>query len=321
MSLNIIFAGTPEFALPCLDALINSPYNLQAVFTQPDRPAGRGRKVQFSAVKTRALEFNVPVHQPANFKDVEAIAELANYKPDLLIVIAYGLILPRTVLNIPRFGCINVHASLLPRWRGASPIQHAILYGDKETGVTIMQMDVGMDTGDILRAVTYTLDNQETAATLHDKLAQLAVASLLATIEECIAGTLTPVAQNAALATCAPKINKTDALINWAQPADFIVRQIRAFNPWPIAYMQADNMVYRIYQARQLPERSLAQPGTILSIAAEGVRVVTGAQEVILLEKIQQPGGKVMLVAEWLRAGTRALTTGMVLLDVPYNES
>ncbi|MBI2784774.1 MAG: methionyl-tRNA formyltransferase, partial [Legionella longbeachae] len=177
--LNIIFAGTPEFGLHCLDALLQSDHHLQAIYTQPDRPAGRGRKLQASAVKEWALKQSIPIYQPLNFKNPEVIAELAALKPDVMIVIAYGLILPKTVLEIPKLGCINVHASLLPRWRGASPIQSAILHGDTESGVTIMQMDVGMDTGAMLHKVSCPISATETASSLHNKLSQIAAQPLL----------------------------------------------------------------------------------------------------------------------------------------------
>ncbi|AHE66168.1 methionyl-tRNA formyltransferase [Legionella oakridgensis] len=311
-SLKIVFAGTPEFALPCLDALAASEHQLEAVYTQPDRPAGRGRQMQASAVKQWAETQHVPVYQPLNFKTPQAIDELAMLAPDILVVIAYGLILPQAVLNIPPLGCINVHASLLPRWRGASPIQHALLHGDTQTGVTIMQMDVGMDTGDMLAKATYTIQPEETAGSLHDHLAKLAVAPLMKSLENIALGKSIPQSQDHAAATYAPKINKEDANIHWQRSAIEIERQIRAFNPWPIAYTQAEDITLRIHQARALHESCEETPGTILSLDKKGIKVATGKQ-VLLVERIQFPGGKAMTIADWLNAPRAQLHKQLVL--------
>ncbi len=311
MSLKIVFAGTPAFGLPCLDALAQSTHEIQAIYTQPDRPAGRGRKLQASAVKEWALTRNIPVYQPLNFKSPEAIAELAALKPDLLIVIAYGLILPKVVLEIPRLGCVNVHASLLPYWRGASPIQHAILHGDSESGVTIMKMDVGMDTGDMLRKVSCPITNTDTATTLHDKLAAISAQPLLQTVEELASNTAKPEVQDGSLATYAGKINKEDALINWQRSAKEIDCQIRAFNPWPIAYTLLDKEVLRIHQA-QVVDMDLNQtPGTVLHLDKKGMLVAT-AHQGLLVEKIQLPGGKVITVADCLNSSKSPLQVGLV---------
>jgi methionyl-tRNA formyltransferase len=309
--LNIIFAGTPEFGLPCLEALAQSPHRLQAIYTQPDRPAGRGRKLQASAVKEWALAHHLPVYQPLNFKSPEAIAELAALKPDLLIVIAYGLILPKAVLDIPTLGCVNVHASLLPRWRGASPIQHAILHGDKESGVTIMQMDVGMDTGAMLRKVSCVISNQDTAQTLHDKLAQISAQPLLETIEELALHRANPEEQNNELATYAGKINKEDALIDWHQSAAEIDQKIRAFNPWPIAYTLLNAEVLRVHQAQIATVEPKQKPGTVVQIDKKGMLVATGKQS-LLIEKIQFPGGKVITIADALNSSKSPLHEGLV---------
>lgn len=310
--LSIVFAGTPEFGIPCLEALIQSSHQIKAIYTQPDRPAGRGRKLQASAVKDWALQHKFPVYQPLNFKSPEAINELAALKPDVMIVIAYGLILPKVVLDIPRLGCINVHASLLPRWRGASPIQHAVLYGDDQSGVTIMQMDVGMDTGDMLTKAECSIGNTDTAGTLHDKLSQLSAKPLLATLEGLSNNTVRPESQNNDLATYAGKINKEDALIDWSNSALQIDRQIRAFNPWPIAYTVLGEEVLRIHQARVTEIQSEQVPGTIMSINKNGMLVVTGNQA-LLVEKIQFPGAKAITVADWLNSGKTQLRTGLVL--------
>lgn len=309
--LKIVFAGTPEFGLPCLDALHQSPHQLVAVYTQPDRPAGRGRHLQPSAVKTWAMTHHVPVYQPLHFKQQETIDALAALSPDLLIVIAYGLILPKAVLTIPRLGCINVHASLLPRWRGASPIQQAILHGDKQTGVTIMQMDVGMDTGDMLMKVSCDIGTLS-AGQLHDRLATLSVKPLLTTVDTLAQGTAKGDKQVNEQATYAAKISKEAALIAWQQPAVSIEQQIRAYNPWPIAYTLAQQSTLRIYQAKVIATSTTQTPGTILSLDKQGILVATG-DGALLIERLQFPGKKPMLVADWLNANREQLSVGMVL--------
>jgi methionyl-tRNA formyltransferase len=309
--MKIVFAGTPAFGLPCLEALATSPHQLQAIYTQPDRPAGRGRKLQASPVKEWAQNHQLPIYQPLNFKEDAAVNELAALAPDVLVVIAYGLILPRRVLELPRLGCINVHASLLPRWRGASPIQQAILHGDKESGVTIMQMDVGLDTGAMLMRASCDINNS-TAGDLHDRLSQLAVMPLLATLEKLASGHASPEEQDNNLATYAPKITKEDAAINWHNPATAIDRQIRAFNPWPITYTQADDVTVRIYEATIIDQKHSATPGTVLSIDKNGMLVAAGEQA-LLVTRLQFPGGKAMTVADWLHAERHQLYVNQVL--------
>ncbi|KTD02943.1 methionyl-tRNA formyltransferase [Legionella feeleii] len=301
-SLNIVFAGTPEFAIPSLDALAKSSHRLLAVYTQPDRPAGRGRKLQPSAVKSWALSHEIPVYQPLNFKSEQAVTELAQLKPDILVVIAYGLILPKVVLALPRLGCINSHASLLPRWRGASPIQQAVLHGDDESGVTIMQMDAGMDTGAKLAEISCPIFPEDTAGSLHDRLAQLAVEPLLSTLDALACGQAKPIPQDNSQATYAGKIKKEDAAINWQRPATEIVNQVRAFNPWPIAYTQAGEELLRIHQAHVVANTSSAEPGTILSIDKKGI-LVAAAHHAVMIEYLQFPGSRVMPVSAWLNSG------------------
>lgn len=310
--LRIVFAGTPAFTLPCLDALARSKHTIAAVYTQPDRPAGRGRALQASAVKAWAKANEYPVYQPLNFKDSQTVAELAALKPDVLVVIAYGLILPRAVLDIPRLGCINVHASLLPHWRGASPIQHAILHGDKQTGVTIMQMDVGMDTGDMLTQVTCPIHSTDTTTELHDRLAALAAEPLLATLDSLSNGTAQPIKQDDSCATYAPKINKDAGIINWHKPAIEIDQQIRAFNPWPTAYTHVNNDVLRIHQAKVVNHETHHTPGTILALDKKGMLIATGEQA-LLVERIQFPGAKAMSVSDWLNAKRSQLHINLVL--------
>lgn len=310
--LRIVFAGTPEFGLPCLDVLFASEHHIQAIYTQPDRPAGRGRKMQASAVKQWALAHDIAVYQPVNFKTPQAIAELAALKPDVLVVIAYGLILPRAVLDIPPLGCINVHASLLPRWRGASPIQSAILHGDSETGVTIMQMDVGMDTGDMLEKAYCTISATDTAGSLHDRLAQQSAQPLLSVLAQLSTNKVQPQRQDNEAVTYASKINKEDAQIQWQKSAAVIDQMIRAFNPWPIAYTFLDDEVLRVHQAQVVMQEAAAAPGTILSIDKKGLLVATG-ELCLLVEKIQFPGAKTISIADYLNSGKTQLYPGLVL--------
>ncbi|KTD22173.1 methionyl-tRNA formyltransferase [Legionella lansingensis] len=310
--MNIVFAGTPEFGLPCLRALAASSHQLLAVYTQPDRPAGRGRKLQPSAVKMWAVSKKLSVYQPVNFKNEDTVNELKALQPDVMVVIAYGLILPPPVLSIPKFGCVNVHASLLPRWRGASPIQHAILHGDTETGVTIMQMDVGMDTGAKLAEASCPIFADDTAGSLHNRLAELAVAPLLATLDALATNRVQPVPQDESQVTYAGKINKEDAAIHWSKSASEIHNQIRAFNPWPIAYTEVEGEVMRIHRAHVVETTSSGKPGTILSLDKKGMLVATG-QYALMIEHIQFPGGKIMTVADWLNANRSRLQIGCVL--------
>lgn len=309
---NIVFAGTPHFALPCLEALYQSPHQLKAIYTQPDRPAGRGRKLQPSAVKAWAEPHNLPIMQPVNFKQPEAINQLAEFAPDIMVVIAYGLILPQAVLDIPHYGCINVHASLLPAWRGASPIQHAILHGDQESGVTIMQMNAGMDTGGMYTQVKCSIAHNDTAGDLHDRLANLSAQPLLATIDAIINQHATPIPQLDELATYAPKIAKQDAAIDWNQPAIKIDCQIRAFNPWPIAFTTANETIMRIQHAHVVDTHHATQPGEILKITKEGI-IVAARKQAIAIKSLQFPGGKALTVADYLNANRQQLTVGMVL--------
>ena len=309
--LSLVFAGTPEFGLPCLEALA-SQHNIKAIYTQPDRPAGRGRHLQASAVKEWAEKQQLPICQPLNFKDPAAVEQLAALAPDVMVVIAYGLILPQAVLNIPRLGCINVHASLLPRWRGASPIQHALLHGDQESGITIMQMEAGLDTGPMLVSKSLSIGKTETAAQLHDRLSILSVSPLLNTLEQLATGTTQPIVQDNVQATYAHKINKDDAGINWRQSAQEIDQQIRAYNPWPIAYTKTQDALLRVYQAQVVAETTTHAPGTILSLDKQGLLVATG-EHCLLIERFQFPGAKAMAVADWLHAKRDQLHVNLVL--------
>ena len=310
--MRIVFAGTPEFGLPCLESLYNSQHQIIAIYTQPDRPAGRGQKIQESAVKIWAQEHQIPIYQPLNFKPPEVIADLEALAPDLMVVIAYGLILPKNVLAIPRLGCINVHASILPRWRGAAPIQHAILAGDAETGITIMQMDVGMDTGAAFTIRTCAIAAEDTTLQLHHNLSVLASEPLLSTLDKLIAGTSKSIPQQHEQATYAPKIHKQDAAINWHQSAINIDRKIRAYYPWTIAFTQSPTMTVRIHKATLMTQHCTQIPGTIIAMNSQGMLVATG-KDAILVETIQCPGGRPITIADYMNTQRQDLHVGTVL--------
>ena len=310
--LNIIFAGTPDFAAKHLSVLLGSEFNVVAVYTQPDRPAGRGKKLTASAVKEVALAHNIPVYQPENFKETTTIDQLAALNADLMIVVAYGLILPKAVLQTPRLGCLNVHGSLLPRWRGAAPIQRAIWAGDKETGVTIMQMNEGLDTGDMLCKVICPIAADETSASLYEKLAEQAPLALVDTIRQLAAGQLTPEVQDEALANYAKKLSKAEALIDWSNDGAFIERCIRAFNPWPRSYFMLSGKAVKVHKASLLDINSDQEIGTIIGADKKGIQVVTGAG-VLNLEVIQLAGKKAMPVQDILNARRELFAPGVNL--------
>ena len=292
--MNLVFAGTPEFAVPALRALLDAGHTILAVYTQPDRPAGRGRKLGMSAVKEFALERGLRVHQPPTLKSEGEAATLRALHPDALIVIAYGLILPKSILTIPRHGCINVHASLLPRWRGAAPIQRAIEAGDARTGVTIMQMDEGLDTGAMLATAETPIGANDNAATLHDRLAGLGGRLLVDTLARLERGTLSPQSQEPVLATYAAKLKKEEARLDWNAAATLLARRIRAFNPWPVAHTTLDGQTLRLWHADAEGEAPADQPpGTVLAADADGV-VVQCAPGALRITRLQLEGGKVL---------------------------
>ena len=310
-NLKIIFAGTPEFAAEVLRGLLDSSHEICAVYTQPDRPAGRGRKLKASAVKELALHHGLEPHQPLTLKDPREQQILQDYHADLMVVVAYGLLLPPAVLEAPRLGCVNVHASLLPRWRGAAPIQRAIQSGDPQTGVTIMQMDEGLDTGAMLHKRHTPITPDDTAQTVHDRLAVLGRDALLETLEKMADGTVHAEVQNNAQATYAHKIDKAEALIQWQQSALQIHNQIRAFNPWPVAYTHADGQILRVWRAQPVAGAdgdnvdATATAGQVLHESKHGIDVATN-QEVLRLLTVQLPGGKPLPVSDFLNAHSLA---------------
>jgi methionyl-tRNA formyltransferase len=300
MALNIIFAGTPAFALPSLQALYDSNHTVTAVYTQPDRPAGRGKKLNCSPIKAFALSCGLPLFQPRNFKSEESVSELQSLKADLMVVAAYGLLLPSQVLQAPQHGCINVHASLLPRWRGASPIQYAILKGDQQTGISLMQMNKGLDTGAVLSAHAIKILKTDTLKSVHNKLALLGADALLELLPMVANNHIDPIVQNESLATYAPKIKKEDARINWTQSAIDIDRQIRAFNPYPGAYTMWNGQALRIFEVAIIPETFIQTPGTVIVHQNHPI-VITGNQALKLLQ-IQLPGKKQITGSDFVNA-------------------
>ncbi|MGV2814306.1 methionyl-tRNA formyltransferase [Enterobacter cancerogenus] len=300
-TLRIIFAGTPDFAARHLDALLSSGHNVVGVFTQPDRPAGRGKKLMPGPVKALAEEHGLPVFQPASLRPEENQQLVADLNADVMVVVAYGLILPKAVLDMPRIGCINVHGSLLPRWRGAAPIQRSLWAGDAETGVTIMKMDVGLDTGDMLYKLSCPITPEDTSATLYDKLAELGPQGLIKTLEQLAEGTAKPVVQDEALVTYAEKLSKDEALLDWALPAAQLERCIRAFNPWPMSWMVIDDQPVKVWKASVIESHVQAAPGTIVEANKQGIQVAT-AEGILNLESLQPAGKKAMSVQDLLNS-------------------
>lgn len=297
--MKIVFAGTPEFAVPCFHAA-REKAEVLAVFTQPDRPAGRGRGVQMSPVKQAALAANVPVHQPETLRSPEAQALLRELAPDLMVVVAYGLILPQAVLDLPRHGCWNLHASLLPRWRGAAPIQRAIEAGDAQSGICLMQMEKGLDTGPVLLRASTPIAPDDTGGRLHDRLAALAAEVLTEGLQRLAQGCLPPPeAQPAEGIVYARKLEKAEARLDWNQPASVLARKVRAFDPWPVAEAELAGERVRIHAAVALP--GSGQPGTLLNAGREGIDVACG-EGVLRLLRLQRDGGRALAAADYLNA-------------------
>lgn len=298
--LRLIFAGTPEFAVPSLDAVLGSGHELLAVYTQPDRPAGRGRRLAASPVKQRALTAGVEVRQPESLRGDNVRSALAALQPDLMIVIAYGLIVPRKVLAIPAHGCWNVHASLLPRWRGAAPIQRAILAGDRETGVCLMQMEAGLDTGPVLLRATTSIAADDTAARLHDRLAELGADLLSDGLARLAEGRLPePERQPGIGITYAHKLDKAEARLDWSAAASDLERKVRAFDPWPGAEAELGGEIVRIWRAQARPARSGCRPGQVLAAGRNGLDIAC-AEGVLRVLELQRPGGRRIAVGDYL---------------------
>jgi methionyl-tRNA formyltransferase len=299
--LAVVFAGTPDFAVPAFEAIAASRHRIIAAYTQPDRPSGRGLKLESSPVKRAALARGIPVEQPATLKDPAAVERLASWRPDVMVVVAYGLLLPQAVLDVPRLGCVNIHASLLPRWRGAAPIQRALLAGDRETGVTIMRMEAGLDTGPMLLRQALSIAPAETGGSLHDRLARLGGGLIVEALDRLEAGTANFEPQDDAAATYARKLAKAEALIDWTQPAEALERQVRAFDPWPVAETRLDGQQLRIWGAHAVAAGESAAPGSVLSSGKDGIVVMTG-RGALVLDRVQLPGKRAVTAPEFARA-------------------
>ncbi|MFC2331554.1 MULTISPECIES: methionyl-tRNA formyltransferase [Haemophilus] len=315
-SLNIIFAGTPDFAAQHLQAILNSQHNVIAVYTQPDKPAGRGKKLQASPVKQLAEQNNIPVYQPKSLRKEEAQFELKVLNADVMVVVAYGLILPKAVLDAPRLGCLNVHGSILPRWRGAAPIQRSIWAGDAQTGVTIMQMDEGLDTGDMLHKVYCDILPTETSTSLYNKLAELAPSALIDVLDNLENGKFIAEKQDDSQSNYAEKLSKEEAQLDWSLSAMQLERNIRAFNPWPIAYFSTEDkdgntQTLKVYQAEVFPHQD-KPAGTILSADKNGIQIAT-VDGVLNLLQLQPAGKKPMSAQDLLNGRAEWFTIGKML--------
>ncbi|OED41457.1 methionyl-tRNA formyltransferase [Endozoicomonas sp. (ex Bugula neritina AB1)] len=307
--LRIIFAGTPDFASAHLQAILNSHHDVIAVYSQPDRPAGRGQKLKPSPVKELALKHDIPVYQPASLRKEEAQTELASLNADLMIVVAYGLILPQAVLDTPKLGCINVHGSILPRWRGAAPIQRAIEAGDTKSGVTIMQMDAGLDTGDMLLKAFCAINDNDTASDLHSRLIEVGQPALIETVNAIAAGTISPEKQNDELANYAHKMSKEEAQLDWNKSASRLDCQVRAFNPWPVTTTKLDDLGIRVWEAVAVEGQSSEQPGTLVKADKDGLDIAC-ASGILRITKLQLAGNKAMSVQDLLNGKKELFPTG-----------
>ncbi|ABK61126.1 MULTISPECIES: methionyl-tRNA formyltransferase [Clostridium] len=301
--MKIVFMGTPEFAVPSLKAMVEN-FNVEGVFTQPDRPKGRGKKLAMSPVKEVALENNIDVYQPVSLrKEPEFIEKLKNIQPDFIIVVAYGQILPKEVLEIPKYACINLHASLLPKYRGAAPLNWAIINGEKKSGNTTMLMDVGLDTGDMLMTQEVDINDSMTAGELHDILMIQGGDLLVDTINKMVSGEITPIKQDDSKTCYASMLDKKMACIDWSKSASEIHNLIRGLNPWPVAYTHYDDKVMKIYKSHVLNENSKKEPGTVINVSNKGIKVACG-EGILVVEEIQFPGKKPLKVEQYIRGNS-----------------
>jgi len=303
--LRIIYAGTPEFAVPALKALIASEHEIVAVYTQPDRPAGRGRNIKFGAVKQLAVDAGLAVEQIESFKADQALETLVAYQADLMIVAAYSLLLPQSVLDIPKLGCLNIHGSLLPRWRGAAPIHRAIQAGDKKTGVTIMQMALGLDTGDMLYKIPCPINANSTGQTLHDQLAIDGATALLKTLDLLVADQLVPEVQDDSLSCYARKLDKKQAEIDWTTSAVAIDRTIRAYNPWPAAFTTKNGKPVRFFMSSAIESTGSGKIGEVIAESKQGIEIVTGEGSV-LITRLQLPNARQLEVSDFINGKSLA---------------
>lgn len=310
--MRVIFAGTPEFAATHLLSLINDDaQEVVAVYTQPDRPAGRGKRLTSSPVKLLALQYGIPIYQPSSLNNETALSDLAALKADIMIVVAYGLLLPQSVLSIPCHGCINVHASVLPKWRGAAPIQRAIENGDQASGITVIQMDAGLDTGAMLSVSHCNLDENETSASLHNKLALLGSDSLASTLKKIQDQTAVGIAQDADFSSYANKIKKSEALINWSESAHVIERKVRAYNPFPVTFSMLDGLRIKIWSATVQDKEESGEVGEIISATTRGLEIKCG-QYCLLIHELQLPGKARMAVSEVLKSKALLFRCGKI---------
>lgn len=311
--MRVVFAGTPDFAAASLRALLDAGHEIAAVYTQPDRPSGRGRRARSGPVASLARDNGIALEQPETLRDADARDRLASYEPEVMVVAAYGLILPQSVLDIPEYGCLNVHASLLPRWRGAAPIQWAIAAGDTETGITIMQMDAGLDTGDILLTRGLTIHPDETGGSLHDRLAPLGGEALVEALHKLKGGTLRAESQDDHHATYARKLERTDSPVDWHQSAATLARRIRAFNPWPVCTTEFGETTLKLLFAEDVnDEAATGTPGTVIERSRDGALIQCG-EGLLNLTRLQLPGGKPQTVSDLINGGKPLLEPGQRL--------